>query len=145
MTTGTAGEGGFGRERSLQVLLVDDERDFLHLLAFEFCNVGFQVTAVDTGRAAVEAAQRQKFDVAITDLKMPDMDGIEIMVTLKQIDPSLPVIMATGYLSEATRISVGEYGAYGYILKPFSFEDILSLVDRAVGEAGQPGQRGARA
>src|SRR5690242_4129873 len=93
-----------------RVLIVDDEVDLLGVLAGELSDAGYQVTAVDNGRAAVEAAIASRFDVAITDLRMPEMDGCETTARLKRIDPRLPIIVATGYVSEDARLEAA--GAY---------------------------------
>jgi CheY-like chemotaxis protein len=119
-----------GEER-IRVLLVDDEPDLLDVLAEDLSDFGFDVTAVDSGMAAVQAARREKFDVAVTDVRMPGMDGVETMSRLREIDPDLPVVVATGYVSEAARYDFAERGAAGLILKPFRLEQICALLARA--------------
>jgi CheY-like chemotaxis protein len=120
------------------VLLVEDEADLLTVLADEFGDAGYEVTAVSSGGEALEVARVRKFDVAVTDLKMPGMDGVTTLISLHLIDPELPVIVSTGYMSEATRSVCAERGAAGVILKPFRIEDILALVARAAGGRAPP-------
>jgi CheY-like chemotaxis protein len=119
---------------ALKVLLVDDEQDLLEVLSYELGEVGFEVTAVASGSEAIEAAQRAHFDVVITDLKMPGMDGVETMTTLRQIDPKLPVIVATGYASDGARLAFDACGSYEVILKPFTVTEIVMLLDRATAQ-----------
>jgi len=126
-----------GEER-IRVLLVDDEPDLLSVLAEDLSDFGFDVTAVDSGMAALAVARREKFDVAITDVRMPGMDGVETMTRLREIDPDLPVVVATGYLSEATRSDCAERGAVGLILKPFRLEQLCALLARAADSRPSP-------
>jgi two-component system response regulator HydG len=115
-----------------RVLLVDDERDLLDVLAQELGDMGFDVTALDNGRAALDAVGRRRFDALITDLKMPGMDGLEMLRLLKQTDPHLPVIVITGYASDRARRAFDAREAYGLLLKPFTLEDMRRLVEAAV-------------
>jgi DNA-binding NtrC family response regulator len=125
-----------------RVILIDDEVDLLQMLAQELTDAGFEVTAVDNGRDAIRAVQRERFDVAITDFKMPDMDGLETAVALKQIDPQLPIIMATGYASKAAVLALGPYQLLvGLLLKPFGLEQVLEVVDHAL-DAKRPTPKG---
>ena len=112
-----------------RVLLVDDEIDLLSVLGGELMEAGFEVTAVQSGRAAVAAAGHTRFAVAVTDLKMPDMDGVETMDALKRLDPGLPVVMATGYRSASAQLEAR--GAYRVILKPFTLDEVLRVVTEA--------------
>jgi CheY-like chemotaxis protein len=131
--------------RRIRVLLVDDEPDLLSVLAEDLADAGFNVTAVASGVAALVAARASKFDVAVTDFKMPGMDGVETMSRLRQIDPGLPILVATGYASETTRDAFAERGAAGLILKPFRLEQICALLARAVDHRGvSVAQGGAR-
>lgn len=129
--TNTAGKSA-SASSAPRVLVVDDERDLLAILAFELRQEGYDVTAVDNGAAAVEAARLQGFSAAITDLRMPGMDGLATMKALKEIDPDLPIIVATGFASEVASVASGQQGAFGLILKPFGLDDFLDLVRAAV-------------
>jgi CheY-like chemotaxis protein len=127
-----------GSGQRVRVLLVDDEPDLLCVLAEDLTDAGFEVTAVADGRAAIAEARRGRFDVAITDIKMPGMDGVETMARLREIDPSLPVVIATGYASEAMRYDFLERGAVGVILKPFRREQIFAVLAQATGTRSSP-------
>jgi CheY-like chemotaxis protein len=97
-----------------RVLLVDDEQDFLEMLALALARRGFEVVAVDGGVTALAAARAQKFDLAITDFKMPDVDGIELVRALKALDPALPVIVASGYVSAKQWDALARSGARAF-------------------------------
>jgi DNA-binding NtrC family response regulator len=112
--------------------VIDDEEDLRDMLEFILTAQGFEVATVDSGLAAVELARRQRFDLAITDMKMPGMNGIETLTALKELDPSMEVIVATGYASEQTAAECMKRGAYGYLRKPFELSDLRALIARAL-------------
>ncbi len=114
------------------VLVIDDERGLRDLLAYELSQEGFEVTTAENGMAAVEAVKRQRFDLAITDLKMPGMDGMQTLEALRQIDPDLEVIIATGYATVDTAVESLKRGAYDYIQKPYDLNDLKALLERAM-------------
>jgi len=80
-----------------KILVVDDEASMTQFLSIVLKKEGYQVTAVNSGSEALERAKSETFDVAITDFKMPGADGIEVLSSLKKIDPNLPVILMTAY------------------------------------------------
>jgi two-component system response regulator HydG len=130
---GRVEEGGRVGSRALpRVLLVDDERDLLDVLAQELGDMGFDVTALDNGRAALDAIARRRFDALITDLKMPGMDGLEMARLLRRTDPQLPVIVITGYASDRARRAFDTREAYGLLLKPFTLEDMRRMLEGAI-------------
>jgi DNA-binding NtrC family response regulator len=115
-----------------RVLVIDDEDDVREMLELVLTGDGFDVVTADGGLAAVELAKRRRFDLTISDLKMPGMDGIETLTALKRIDASMEVIIVTGYASEETAVECLERGAYGYLRKPFELDELRALVDRAL-------------
>jgi DNA-binding NtrC family response regulator len=116
-----------------RLLVIDDEEDIREMLSFVLSRDGFAVTVADSGQAAVDLVQGgHRFDVAITDMKMPGMDGMETLAALKKIDPTIEVIVVTGYASEQTAAECIKLGAYGYLRKPFELEDLRALIDRAL-------------
>ncbi|MSP59712.1 MAG: response regulator [Myxococcales bacterium] len=119
------------------ILIVDDELDIRELLAFELDRLGYDVEVAEHGQAAVEAAQRRRFDLAITDLKMPVMGGIETLRALKAIDPSIAVLIATGYATEEIEDECRSGGACGTLRKPFDLIDLFELIaDRLSARSG---------
>jgi DNA-binding NtrC family response regulator len=114
------------------VLVIDDEPAIRQLLSERLAIAGFAVTVADSGTAGIEAMRRRRFDVAITDLKMPGLDGVETLSALKEIDPAVPVVMATGYATVETAIEAMKRGAYDYIQKPFKLGDLVLVLERAL-------------
>lgn len=122
------------RPAPARLLVIDDDPAVLEALKLVLVLEGFDVVEAESGDVAVAVARTDAFDVAITDLKMPGMSGLETLTALKQIDPSLPVIIASGFLSEEVAVECSSLGALAYIRKPFDLEDLLSLVERALRE-----------
>jgi two-component system response regulator PilR (NtrC family) len=118
-----------GRRR---VLVVDDDRDILDTLEVALNMQDLDVVTADCGANAVEVARRGGLDVAITDLKMPGMSGLETLAALKRIQPSLPVIVVTGFASGGTVRECTRLGAFGFIRKPFKLEELFAIVGRAL-------------
>lgn len=117
-----------------RVLAIDDDPAVLEALKLILVLEGFDVVEAESGDVAIAAARTEAFDVAITDLKMPGMSGLETLAALRQIDPSLPVIIASGFLDEEVAVECLSLGALAYIRKPFDLEDLFSLVQRALRE-----------
>ena len=115
-----------------RLLVIDDEEDVREMLEFILSAEGFDVATVDGGVAAVELARVRPFDLAITDMRMPGMNGIETLLALKQRDPRLEVVVVTGYASEQTAAECIRLGAYGYLRKPFEIGELRPLIDGAL-------------
>ncbi|HEY1587516.1 MAG TPA: response regulator [Polyangia bacterium] len=115
-----------------RLLVIDDEEDVRDMLEFILAREGFEVVTVDSGLAAIEVARARTFDLAITDMKMPGINGIETLTALKQIDTSMEVVVVTGYASEQTAAECMKRGAYGYLTKPFELADLLPLIGGAL-------------
>ncbi|WP_224249205.1 response regulator [Hyalangium gracile] len=116
----------------ISVLVIDDEPDMREMLAFSLPANEFEVVTADGGRAAVEVLGTRRFDVAITDLKMPGMNGVETVAALRELDPDMEVIVATGYASLETALACMKHGAYDYIRKPYDIAELRHLILRAV-------------
>jgi len=120
-------------DQPLRLLLVDDETGFLDVLGKRLAKRGFQVETAPSGADAIRVLRGQDFDVAVLDLKLGDMDGIEVLDVFKKMVPDLPVIMLTGHGSEqAARDGIG-HGAFDYMLKPCDLDDLLAKIREAVG------------
>jgi len=91
-----------------------------------------EVKAVFTGTDAIRAIRKQDFDVAILDLKMEDMDGIEVLKIFKKAYPEMAVIMLTGHGSETAAKEGLAYGAFDYLTKPCDLEDLVEKIHQAV-------------
>lgn len=117
--------------KPVRVLLVDDEQDLVDFLSHRLLKHGCTVTATTAGKDAIEAASKQTYDVAVVDLKMPVMDGIEVLEKLKEQQPFLKTIMLTGHGSHESALAAGRLQAYHYLLKPYEFDDLLSVINQA--------------
>ncbi len=117
--------------RSISVLLVDDETVFVDTLANRLMKRGFCVSGANSGSEGIQLLRKNEFDVAVLDLKMEDMDGIEVLKIFRKMDPQLSIIMLTGHGSETAARKGIEYGAFDYLSKPCEFEELLSKIIKA--------------
>ena len=129
-------EGREAKKDRLKVLLVDDEEGFANVLSNRLAKRKIDVTKALTGTAGIQALRQGDFDAAILDLKMEDMDGLEVLKIFKKMVPAMPVIMLTGHGSEKAAKEGIEYGAFDYLLKPCELEDLIEKVREAI-EAGR--------
>ncbi len=116
----------------VKVLVVDDEAVIRRGLCRVMEGQGYQVEASESGYGAVEKLQKGPFSIVITDLKMPGMDGIEVLKAIKILQPDVPVIMITGYSTVNTAVEAMKNGAFDYISKPFTPEQIIEMVKKAL-------------
>jgi CheY-like chemotaxis protein len=115
-----------------RVLLVDDQPKLLRLFERSLTKAGHEVVTAENGRAAIELVQAQDFDVVISDVRMPDMGGVELLRELHERDPDLPVLLVSGSPDLQTALKAVEYGAFEYLTKPVPFEKLGASVGRAV-------------
>ena len=114
-----------------RVLLVDDEVGYLAVLKKRLSLRNLDVTTASTGTEAIRLLRQQDFEVAVVDLKMDDMDGIEVLRIFRKMDPRLAVIILTGHGSEqAAREGVAE-GAFDYLTKPCDLDQLLEKINEA--------------
>ena len=125
-------EDDSGYRRS--ILVVDDEAVIREGMRRILEDEGYRVETSAGGRAAIEKIQDQDFDVVITDLKMPGMDGIEVLKTIKILQPDVPVIIITGYSTVDTAVEAMKNGAFDYIAKPFTPEQISDKAQKAISQ-----------
>ena len=115
-------------ENRIRVLLVDDEEEYVHVLSNRLARRNIDVTKSYSGVEALQVLRKQDFDVAVLDIKMEDMDGLELLKILKKMAPQIEVIMLTGHGS-AEEASLGmKRGAYDYLIKPCDFKDLLDKI-----------------
>jgi len=115
-----------------RILVIDDDPDLLAALADTLSDEGYDVEPVSSGRAAIEAARRKSFDLALTDLVMPEMDGAATVAGLKEVDPTLSIIVGTAYATIETAIHCMKQGAYDYVRKPYDLGELTMLLGRAL-------------
>jgi len=114
------------------ILIVDDEKNYPLILSAVLQEEGFETLAANSGEEALDVLTHSDVDLVLTDMKMPKMDGIELLQRIKQTDPELPVIMMTAYGTVEKAVEAMQKGAYNYILKPFDNEQLILYVDKAV-------------
>lgn len=114
------------------VLIVDDEQVVRESLEQWFGDEGYYVHAAGSGREGLQAIAGRRFDVALIDIKMPGMDGMELQAKLHDADPELLVVIMTGYASVETAVKALKQGAYDYVTKPVDPDELSHLVAKAV-------------
>ena len=119
-------------KNDIRVLVVDDEQGMRDLLSYELGSQGYQVVTAIDGVDAIEKIRQSKFQLVITDLKMPRMGGMETLEEIKKIDPSIEVIMATGFGTIEVAVSAMKSGAYDFVQKPYNLHEISALIDKAL-------------
>lgn len=121
-----------GKADRVRLLLVDDEAGFTAVLAKRLAHRDVEVTTALSGTEGIQALRGCQYDIAVLDLKMEDMDGLEVLKIFKKLDPRMPVIMLTGHGSENSAIEGMQLGAYDYLTKPYEFEEFLEKIMAAV-------------
>jgi two-component system response regulator PilR (NtrC family) len=113
-----------------RVLVVDDEKSILTLLEEALTQWGYQVTAAGTGAEALAALRTQVFDAALTDVRMPDMSGLDLLREIKKRDESIEVVIMTGYPTINSAVEALKEGAYDYLSKPLILDELRHLMQR---------------
>ena len=116
----------------IHLLLVDDERGFADILSKRLARRNIHTDRAYSGAEGIRLLRRSDFDVAVLDLKLEDMDGIEILKIFKKMDPDMPVIMLTGHGSEKASIDGMRHGAYDYLTKPHELSELVAKIQEAV-------------
>ncbi len=116
------------------VLIVDDSASIRQLVSFTVKEAGYEVVAAENGREALEKASESRFDLIITDLNMPEIDGISLIQRLRSMPDFrfVPILMLTTEAQEAKKREGRKAGASGWIVKPFTPETILSAVKKFI-------------
>jgi two-component system response regulator PilR (NtrC family) len=114
------------------ILVVDDKEGMREFFQIFLGKEGHQVGVAANGHEALKLAQERQFDLVVSDIKMPGMDGISLLKGLRELDPQLPVIMVTAYPTIESSIEAMRLGAYDYIIKPFSNDEIRIKIAKAI-------------
>ena len=115
----------------MKLLFVDDEQTFLKYLANRMVLEGFTVKATFSGEEAIQAAAEDDFDVAIVDLHMPGIDGIEVLKRLRELQPFLPSIVLTAHGSVDNALKSAKYNAFKFLSKPVDMALLLRTIQEA--------------
>ncbi len=114
------------------ILVVDDDRNIRRMIAATFDSAGYQVTEADSAEQALKLFPEATADLVLSDVRMAGMNGFGLLTELKRLNPGLPVIMMTAFASIADAVEAMRHGAYDYIPKPFTTEQIRRVVARAL-------------
>ncbi|MCI5161967.1 MAG: sigma-54-dependent Fis family transcriptional regulator, partial [Candidatus Electrothrix sp. AX5] len=118
------------------ILVVDDEPNYLIVLSELLRDEGYEVFTADSGQAGLRMARENDLDLVISDMKMPGMDGIALLSKLKEFNQRLPVILITAYAEVGKAVEAMHLGAFTYLAKPFSNEELLASARKAVEHYG---------
>ncbi|MBI5594145.1 MAG: response regulator [Deltaproteobacteria bacterium] len=112
----------------IKLLLVDDEPGYVSVLAKRMAKRNIDAVTATNGNEAIQTLRSIRFDCAVLDLKMEDMDGIEVLKIFKKMDPDMPVIMLTGHGSETAAREGVKFGAFDYLTKPCDLDDLIRII-----------------
>ncbi|MDQ3180625.1 MAG: sigma-54 dependent transcriptional regulator [Acidobacteriota bacterium] len=115
-----------------KALIIDDDKAMLDLMKFQLTAEGFDVITADLGNRGLSYVEEREFDIILTDLNLPDVDGIEMVRRCKELSPNTEIIMVTGFGSVEKAIEATKAGAFYYVEKPVEFEELLILIEKAV-------------
>jgi DNA-binding NtrC family response regulator len=119
-----------------RVLIVDDEPDMLENCSRILSRLGYACSTAENGRAALRMLESERPDLVLTDLKMPEMDGMALLQHAHATDPDLPVIVITGFASIESAVTAVREGAFDYLPKSFSVDQLRVAVERALRQRG---------
>lgn len=121
-------------ENRTHLLLVDDEQDVTQLLSMRLSRRGYVCTTAEDGETALEALSTETVHVVIMDVKMPGMGGVAALAHMRERWPQIPVILLSGHADMQTAVSAMQSGAFGYLMKPVDFEDLLFKIEDAAAQ-----------
>ena len=125
------------------ILIVDDEQQIRSLLSITFTRAGFEVSTASSGRDAVGCCSTQTFDVVLSDVRMPEISGIDLLRQLRALKIGLPVIVITGHADVPLAVEAMKIGAADFIEKPFDDDVLLAAVRSALNQQDHESQRSA--
>ena len=117
---------------SERILIVDDEEGMRRLLGRILAKEGYDTTTAANGVDALRLVASERFDLVVTDIKMPEMDGLQLLQEIREYEPSLPVIVITAYGTIENAVQALRAGAYDYIAKPFEADEIKLTVAKVL-------------
>ncbi len=115
-------------EDFIKLLLVDDEKEYVNVLANRLGKRFMEVKKAFSGKEAIQALRKENFHVAVLDLKMEDMDGIDVLKIFKQMVPDMEVIMLTGHGSQEAAKEGIKFGAFDYLTKPCELTELIEKI-----------------
>lgn len=115
-----------------KILIVDDEKDLAFLLGEILENKGYQVTVAKTAKKAIEMIEKERFDLYLLDIILPDINGVELFLKIKGLFPESKAIMMTGFAVEDLIESAIKHGAYACIYKPFDLQKLFAMIEECL-------------
>lgn len=115
-----------------RALVIDDDQATLDLMRFQLESEDFYVETAEKGEIGIKLAEENSYDIILTDLNLPDINGIEMVKRFKQISPDTEIIMITGFGSVEKAVEATKAGAFYYVEKPVEFEELLVLIEKAI-------------
>lgn len=116
----------------LKILIVDDDASIRNMLAIVLKKAGYEVVSAENGYIALDKLKKESIDLVISDIKMPGIQGIELLKRIKSINPEIPVIMITAYASANDAVEAMKLGAEDYITKPFNIDELKLIIERSI-------------
>ena len=123
---------GRTKKDEVRILVVDDNREFADVLAEYLSRLGYQAVVAYGGKEGLERFKEGDFQIVISDLKMPDMDGMDLLKAVKAIDKDVVILVVTAYSTIDTAVTAIKNGAYDFLSKPFDLKALEVIVDRAM-------------
>jgi DNA-binding NtrC family response regulator len=117
-----------------RILVIDDEESMRHALAKALTRAGYECLEAATGRAGADRFAAGRVDAVLTDMRLPDLGGLDLVAIFTETRPEIPVLVMTGYGSVDTALEAMRRGAKDYIQKPFRMDEVLRLLQRALEE-----------
>jgi len=119
-------------QKDIKILLIDDDSSIRDMLSIVLGKAGYTVVGVDNGFLALDKLKQESFDLVISDIKMPEIGGIELLTKIKSIDADIPVIMITAYASTEDAVEAMKLGAEDYVTKPFNIEELKIVIQKSI-------------
>ena len=113
------------------ILVVDDEERFRTILVKILSSKGLKAKPVEGGKEAIEEMSRENFDIVLLDVKMPDMNGIDVLKKMREMKYRSEVIVLTSHASVDAAVEITNLGAYDYVLKPYRLDDLMEKISNA--------------
>ncbi len=121
------------RLRQTSILVVDAHSDIRAVLSDMLRHEGYRVKAVGSGAEGLRQVMQEHYEVALLDIRLPDLDGPSVLRVMRELDPSLPIIVLTGYAAVENTMKTGVKSAFAHLTKPYNQEEIKTILRRAVG------------
>ncbi|MEM2102663.1 MAG: response regulator [Candidatus Bathyarchaeia archaeon] len=115
---------------SARILVVDDDESIRKTLATILKEKGYKVDTAETGKDAIKKSNQKFYNLALIDIRLPDMTGTELLTSMKETTPKMVKIIITGYPSLQTAVEAVNKGADAYILKPFKMDNVLGMIEK---------------